>query len=84
MPIHDEAHVRAALAALGGARTGKVPSYASKAKGKVCAAAKKFKIESEVCGTKKKKGDEKTPDEVMAKFDRTLDDPDLKAKLRQY
>lgn len=82
MPIHDEAHVRAALAALGGARTGKVPSYASKAKGKVCAAAKKFKIESEVCGTKKKKGDEKTPDEVMAKFDRTLDDPDLKRNLR--
>jgi len=52
MPIHDEAHVRAALAALGGARTGKVPPYASKAKPKVCAAAKKFKIESEVCGTK--------------------------------
>lgn len=51
MPIHDEAHVRAALAALKGARTGQVPSYASKAKGKVCAAAKKFKIKSEVCGT---------------------------------
>ena len=55
LPIHDKAHVQAALAALGGARTGKVPPYASKAKPKVCAAARKFKIESEVCGTK---GDE--------------------------
>jgi len=54
MPIHDKAHVTAALQALGGARTGKVPSYAGKAKPKVCAAAKKFNIESEVCGTKKK------------------------------
>ena len=78
--IHDKAHVQAALAALGGARTGKVPSYASKAKGKVCAAAKKFKIESEVCGTEKKK-DIRTPEEVMRKFDKVLKDADLKKEL---
>lgn len=47
----DAAHVRAALAALKGARAGQVPSYAGKAKPKVCAAAKQLKIESEVCGT---------------------------------
>lgn len=81
---YDKAHVRAALQALSGARTGKVPPYASKAKSKVCAGARALKMESEVCGTKKKKGDKRTPDEVMAKFDRTLDDPDLKAKLKQY
>lgn len=51
MPIHDAAHVRAALAALRGARTGKTPSYASKAKPKVCSAAKKYNIKSTVCGT---------------------------------
>ena len=56
--IHDPAHVRAALAALGGARSGKVPPYAEKAKPKVCAAAKKFKIESTVCGKEK---DEEKP-----------------------
>ncbi|MEM4246580.1 MAG: DUF2213 domain-containing protein, partial [Candidatus Bathyarchaeia archaeon] len=55
--IHDPAHVRAALAALRGARTGKKPPYADKAKPKVCAAAKKFGIVSEVCG-----GGEKTED----------------------
>jgi hypothetical protein len=55
--IHDPAHVRAALAALGGARSGKVPPYADKAKPKVCAAAKKFKIESTICGTEKTKKD---------------------------
>jgi len=81
--IHDPAHVRAALAALMGARTGKKPEFADEAKPKICAAAKKFKIESEVCGTKKKKGDALVPDEVMAKFDRTLEDPDLKRKLRE-
>ena len=52
---YDDAHVKAALSALGGGRTGKVPPYASKAKGKVCAGAKALKIESEVCGTEKKK-----------------------------
>ena len=31
----------------------------------------------------KKKRDSKTPDEVMKKFDRTLDDPDLKHKLKE-
>jgi hypothetical protein len=73
MPIHDPAHVRAALAALSGARTGKVPPYASKAKPKVCAAAKKFKIESDVCGAeKKKKKDELDPYEVMRRADKVL------------
>lgn len=53
--IHDPAHVRAALAALKGARTGKIPAFAKQAKAKICSAAKKFKIASEVCGTVKKK-----------------------------
>jgi len=70
--IHDPAHVRAALAALKGARTGKVPPYASKAKPKVCAATKKFKIESEVCGTEKKKEDALDPYEVMRRADKLL------------
>jgi len=65
--IHDAVHVRAALAALSGARTGKVPPYADKAKPKVCAAAKKFKIESTVCGTEKKA--DATPPKVEAKLD---------------
>lgn len=39
--------------------------------------------EEEVVEPKKEK-DSRTPDEVMRKFDRTLDDPDLKAKLKQY
>ena len=60
--IHDPTHVTAALAALMGARSGNPPPYADKAKPKVCAAAKKFKIESEVCGTAgKKKEDEVKP-----------------------
>lgn len=61
--IHDAPHVRAALAALGGARSGKPPPYADKAKPKVCAAAKKFKIESDICG----KPEEKKKDEVEVK-----------------
>ena len=56
MPIENEAHVKAALAALEGARSGKVPPYADKAKPKVCAAAKKMGIESTVCGAEKKEG----------------------------
>ena len=76
MPIDDEAHVKAALAALMGARQKKPPPYASKAKPKVCAAAKKFKIESEVCGTEKKKKDEAPtkldPYEVMRRADKIL------------
>jgi len=72
MPIDDEAHVRAALAALKGARTGKVPPYASKAKPKVCAAARKFKIKSEVCGTK---GDElPSTDEILRDTERIMQD----------
>jgi len=67
--IHDPAHVRAALAAMSGARTGKVPPYASKAKPKVCAAAKKFKIKSEVCGTA---DTEPTVDELIEKSRETL------------
>lgn len=73
MPIKDKegnyeaAHVRAALSALKGGRTGKVPSYASKAKSKVCAGAKALKIESEVCGTEKKKKDALDPYEVLKK-----------------
>ena len=70
MPLNDEEHVRAALAALGGARTGKVPSYAGKAKPKVCAAAKKFKIESEVCGTKGEK--DISTDELLRKANEVL------------
>lgn len=70
MPINDPAHVRAALAALGGARSGKIPSYADKAKPKVCAAAKKFKIESEICKPKKK--DTLDPYEVMRRADDLL------------
>lgn len=50
----DKAHVRAALQALGGARSGKVPSYASKAKAKICAGARALGMKSEVCGTKGK------------------------------
>jgi hypothetical protein len=61
--IHDAAHVRAALAALEGARSGKPPPYADEAKPKVCAAAKKFKIESTVCGTTKK--DEVEPEKKV-------------------
>ena len=73
--IHDPAHVRAALSALMGGRTGKVPPYASKAKPKVCTAAKKFKIESEVCGTeKKKKEDALDVYEVLERASRVLSD----------
>ena len=61
--IHDAPHVRAALAALEGARSGKPPPYADEAKPKVCAAAKKFKIESTVCGTTKK--DEVEPEKKV-------------------
>jgi len=68
MPIHNKAHVKAALAVLGGAHTGTPPPYADKAKPKVCAAAKKFKIESTVCGKEK---DEEKP-KVEPKKD-TLD-----------
>ena len=70
MPIHDEAHVRAALSALMGGRTGRKPPYADKAKPKVCAAAKKFKIESEVCGTEKKKKD--ADEDVLNRAKRVL------------
>lgn len=70
--IHDPAHVRAALSALKGGRTGKIPPYASKAKPKVCAAAKKFKIESEVCGLEKKKKDALDPYEVMKRANKLL------------
>ena len=70
--IHDPAHVRAALSALKGGRTGKIPPYASKAKPKVCAAAKKFKIESEVCGTEKKKKDALDAYEVLERANRVL------------
>ena len=72
--IKDPAHVRAALAVLGGARSGKVPPYASKAKPKVCAAAKKFKIESEVCGTKGKSKDLPSTDEVLKEAERVWKD----------
>lgn len=72
MPIHDKAHVAAALQALGGARTGKVPSYASKAKPKICAAARKFGIESEVCGTKKKSKDASYLDKYIASREHTI------------
>lgn len=70
--IHDPAHVRAALSALKGGRTGKIPPYASKAKPKVCAAAKKFKIESEVCDLEKKKKDALDPYEVMKRANKLL------------
>lgn len=69
---YDAGHVRAALSALKGGRTGKVPPYASKAKGKVCAGAKALKIESEVCGTVKKKGDVLDPYEVLRRADTVL------------
>lgn len=70
--IHDPAHVRAALAALSGARSGKVPPYADKAKPKVCAAAKKFKIESTVCSTEKRKEDALDPYKVLEKSQEVL------------
>lgn len=63
LPIENATHTRAALAALEGARSGKVPPYADKAKPKVCAAAKKFGIESTICGEKKK--DEAEPKKAL-------------------
>lgn len=55
---YDAVHVRAALVALRGGRTGKVPPYASKAKPKICAGARALDIKSEVCGTAESKEDE--------------------------
>ena len=49
-PIHDASHVRAALSAIKGGRSGKIPEFAKEAKPKICAAAKKFEINSTVCG----------------------------------
>jgi len=70
--IHDEAHVKAALQALGGARIGKKPEFADKAKPKICAAAKKFKIKSDVCETKGE--DLPTTDQILQETERVLRD----------
>jgi len=53
----DRGHLAAALQAIGGARTGKVPPYASKAKGKLCTAARKIGMKSSVCKSRKMKKD---------------------------
>jgi len=47
----DRVHLAAALAAIKGARTGEVPPYASKAKGKLCSVAAGLGLKSTVCGT---------------------------------
>lgn len=53
LPIHDADHVRAALGGDGwSATTFSSDSAKAEAKKKICAAAKKFDIESELCGTK--------------------------------
>ncbi|MGA2971897.1 MAG: hypothetical protein ABSE39_04635 [Candidatus Bathyarchaeia archaeon] len=53
LPIHDADHVRAALGGNGWSATNfSSDSAKTEAKRKICAAAKKFDIESELCGTK--------------------------------
>jgi len=53
LPIHDADHVRAALGGNGWSATSfENDSAKAEAKKKICAAAKKFDIDSELCGTK--------------------------------
>jgi hypothetical protein len=53
LPIHDADHVRAALGGDGfSAQSFESDSAKAEAKKKICAAAKKFDIESDLCGTK--------------------------------
>jgi len=53
LPIHDAEHVRAALGGDGFSKQSFESDAAkAEAKKKICAAAKKFDIESELCGTK--------------------------------
>jgi transposase-like protein len=53
LPIHDADHVRAALGGDGfSAQSFESDAAKAEAKKKICAAAKKFDIESELCGTK--------------------------------
>src|SRR5208337_2061788 len=53
LPIHDADHVRAALGGNGWSATDFSDASAkAEAKKKICAAAKEFGVESDLCGTK--------------------------------
>lgn len=72
LPIHDADHVRAALGGNGwSATTFSSDSAKAEAKRKICAAAKKFDVESELCGTKggmrQSKEEQQLDNELQAK-----------------
>jgi len=84
LPIHNAEHVRNALAVLGGARGGVQlsPEHRATAIRRVCAAAKRFGIESEFC-EKRKGGKNMSENDNLEKEQQNQQEPDQTANQQE-